>query len=110
MSKLQVATLSCASLDEARRIAQGAIKSQLAACASIIPWLESYYTWEGKMQAQQEVKVLFKLPSAQKSSFEKYILESSSYEVPELLFFEVDQALKVYESWALDACGAGEPS
>lgn len=104
MSKLYLATLSCASLDEARRLAQGAIQNKIASCASILPWLESYYHWNEKMHAQQETKVLFKLPKKNKESLEKFILDQSSYDVPELLFFEVAHALKMYEQWALTAC------
>ena len=37
-------------LKAARRLAQAALKSRLAACANLIPRIESHYWWQGKLE------------------------------------------------------------
>ena len=104
MSTLQLATLSCASLDEARRLGKGAVEAGIVACVSLVPWVESYYRWNGELRAQQETKVVFKLPQNNQELLKEYVLGNSSYEVPELLFLDISNSLPLYENWAIESC------
>lgn len=104
MSELGVALVACASIDEARRLAHEAVAGKIAACASIIPWLESHYVWQGKPVVHQETCILFKLPEAGFDRLKSFVQKESSYEVPEILFWKVDASLDRFEEWVLSSC------
>ena len=48
----------------ARQLAGLALKGRLAACANLIPAVESHYWWRGKIERGAEVLVIFKRPAA----------------------------------------------
>jgi periplasmic divalent cation tolerance protein len=46
-------------LETARRIARELVTENFAACANIIPQIESIYRWKGKIEQGDETLVLF---------------------------------------------------
>ncbi|GIT05685.1 MAG: hypothetical protein CM1200mP29_10960 [Verrucomicrobiota bacterium] len=60
-------------MDLARRLAKAGLEAKLAACANIVPAIESHYWWEGKLESSNEALVIFKtrqemLPKLERSS------------------------------------------
>jgi periplasmic divalent cation tolerance protein len=53
------------SLDEARLLAQKILESRLAACANLIPGVESHYWWQGKLETAPEVLLMIKSSAEQ---------------------------------------------
>lgn len=104
MSDLFYVIWSCASIDEARRVSRFVVEKKIVACASILPWLESYYMWDGKLQNQQETKVLFKTVEQNFSLLKDVIVSNSSYELPELVSFRANEALGEFEEWVKNSC------
>lgn len=43
-----------------RRLAKAALEAKLAACANIVPAIESHYWWEGELESSDEVLLIFK--------------------------------------------------
>lgn len=93
---------TCASKEEAKKIISRLIEKRLVACASIFPGIESIYRWEGKIQHSSEVKVILKTESKHFDPICKYILEKSSYKVPEIVQVEVSKANPKYLAWILE--------
>jgi len=92
------------SLEEARRIARVLIEIRLAACANLIPGVESIYTWEGKLETAQEVKVILKTTPERAFEVEAYIQKHCSYETPEISVFAADRVNEPYLEWIKVAC------
>ena len=47
-------------LKTARALARAALGARLAACANLVPKLESHYWWQGKLERSNEALILFK--------------------------------------------------
>ena len=90
---------TAAHLDEAREISQKLIEKKLVACASIIPLVESWYIWDEEMQTVSEVKVFLKTTLENYSKVEECIRHHHSYEVPEILMFEIEKGSRAYLEW-----------
>ncbi len=99
MSQLIEVHFTSGSLDEARRIARYLVQERLVACAQIIPWIESVYLWDQKMETAQESKVVLKTTESLYSKVEEVILQNHSYEVPELLIFPIQGGTEAYLEW-----------
>ena len=54
----------------ARRISNQLITESFAACANILPTIESIYRWKNKIESGNEILVLFKLSEDRKSAFQ----------------------------------------
>lgn len=50
--------------EEAANIARAVVESRLAACANVIPGMASFYWWEGAVQKNNEVVIIFKTRQA----------------------------------------------
>src|SRR6266516_1803793 len=86
-------------LKNARRLAQAALKSRLAACANLIPKIESHYWWEGRLERTAEVLVLFKTSTRRLAELEKCILARHPYDTPEFLVVALSKGNERYLTW-----------
>ena len=55
-----VVMVTAPDMDLARRLAKAGLEAKLAACANIVPAIESHYWWEGKLERSKEALVIFK--------------------------------------------------
>lgn len=85
--------------DAAAELAKNVVGERLAACANLIPALRSIYKWQGKVQDENEVLVLFKTRQAHYENLKSRILELHPYEVPEVLAIPVEQGYAAYLDW-----------
>ena len=90
--------------ETARRISAQLVTEKFAACANILPNLESIYRWEGKIETANETLVFFKLSEDRQSAFQEKLRSIHPYEVPEIVCFKIDSGLSDYMSWVAQSC------
>lgn len=98
-------TVTCGSVDEARRIMRAAVEARLAACAQTWP-VESCYRWEGAIADDHEHLVLFKSADAHFSALCELIRSHHSYDVPAIAAVAVAAAGPGYLDWLVESTGA----
>ena len=81
---------------QARAIARELVKEKLAACVHIIPTVESYYRWEGKIEETDECALLAKTSQRKIQKAIQKIREMHPYEIPEIIVFPPVGGLKEY--------------
>ena len=91
--------------ETAREISNELVTKKLAACANILPGVESIYRWKEKIESGNETLVLFKLSEARQSAFQEKLRSLHPYEVPEIIFIPISSGLPEYLRWVTDNCG-----
>ena len=94
--------LACSTFPEietARRISQQLVTENLAACANIIPAVESIYRWQDKIENAQETLVFFKMTAARYAAFQDRLKSLHPYEVPEIICLRIADGLPEYLRW-----------
>jgi periplasmic divalent cation tolerance protein len=89
----------------AQRISNQLITEKFAACANILPAVESIYRWKGKIETGNETLVFFKLSEDRRSAFQEKLRSLHAYEVPEIIFIPVSSGLPEYLRWVAENCG-----
>ena len=90
-------------IETARRIARQLVTENFAACANIVPAIESIYRWQGKIESGNETLVFFKLSANRYPEFEARLRSLHPYDVPEIVACPVDKALPEYLRWVIDS-------
>ena len=86
-------------MGEARKIGRGVVEKKLAACANIVPGVESIYRWKGKVERAREVLVVIKTTAVRLRELEREVRRLHSYEVPEFIVLPVISGSLEYLSW-----------
>src|ERR1700751_2073856 len=97
--KILLALSTFPDAETARRISNQLVTEKLAACANILPGVESIYRWQGKIENGNETLVFFKLSEDRHSAFQEKLRSLHSYEVPEIIFIKIDNGLPEYLRW-----------
>ena len=95
----RIVVVTCASVTEARKIAQYVVEHKLAACANILPGVKSIYRWNGKVERAKEVLLLLKTTAARLGQLEKEVKRLHSYEVPEFVAVSIAAGSREYLTW-----------
>ena len=90
--------------ETAQRVSNQIVTEKLAACANILPAVESIYRWKDKVETGNETLVIFKLGEDRQSAFQEKVRSLHPYEVPEIIFFPVSNGLPEYLHWVADSC------
>lgn len=83
----------------ARKIAQAVLTKRLAACANIIPKIESHCWWQGKLESSAETLIILKTTRARLAALEKAVLANHSYDTPEVIVLPLQSGNQKYLSW-----------
>ena len=79
----------------ARAAVAGAISRHLAACGSTVP-IDSQYWWNGRVQSEAEVLVLFKTVPKRVGALFRFLEEHHPYDVPEIVEIDVPRTTPEY--------------
>ncbi len=84
---------------EAGQLARTLVEEGLAACATLIPAVQSIYRWKGQVESATETLVLLKTGAERIAALEARLLELHSYETPEFLVLPVESGSEGYLEW-----------
>lgn len=99
-TKFRVVLVTCATLEEARKIARDVVEKRLAACVNIITHaVESFYVWEGKLENSSEYLLMIKTTEQGLDDLEKQVLALHSYDTPEFIALPIVSGSDAYLTW-----------
>lgn len=90
------------SFESAKSVARKLVEAKLAACVNIVPQVTSVYSWKNEIVEDNEVLLIIKSKSEVYNELEAKIRELHSYEVPEIIFFNIQKGLPEYLNWIDD--------
>jgi periplasmic divalent cation tolerance protein len=102
--KILVALSTFPDAEIARRISNQLVSESFAACANILPAIESIYRWKNKIESGNEILVLFKLSEDRGAAFQDKLRSLHPYDVPEIIFVPVASGLPEYLHWVAASC------
>ena len=79
-------------------------KQRCAACANILPSIESIYWWGKEVENATETLVLFKTSADRYEALESTLRQLHPYEVPEIIAVPLTAGLPAYLSWVTENC------
>ena len=90
--------------ETAQKISNQLVTEKFAACANILPSVESIYHWKDKIESGNETLVFFKVSEDRRSAFQEKLNSLHPYEVPEIIFLPVSSGLPEYLRWVVENC------
>lgn len=91
------------SLDEARHVSRFLVQERYVASAQIIPWVESIYMLDNKLETSQESKIIFKTYASNFDKVKTVIEQNCKYDIPEIVQFKIDGGNQAYLDWLKEA-------
>jgi len=93
---------TCPGSITAKKIANELVARRLAACVQIIPAVQSFFRWVGKVDNSEEYLVLVKTTVERYPEVEQCIQALHPYELPEIVAVPISTGLAGYLSWIED--------
>src|SRR5690349_19746601 len=90
---------TCASAEEAEKIARGLVEARLAACVSVLPGARSFYRWKGVIENSAEWLLLIKTSREKFDGLRTELEKVHSYEVPEVIALPIVDGAANYLNW-----------
>ena len=84
---------------EARKLAELAVESRLAACGQVLSPITSVYWWEGKVQNAQEWMVVMKTTTDRVEQLIDRLRAEHSYDTPEIIAVPIVSGNPAYLDW-----------
>ncbi|MBI3609795.1 MAG: divalent-cation tolerance protein CutA [Nitrospirae bacterium] len=94
-----VVLITTPSSREARTIGRRLVEEKLAACANIIPQVESLFYWQGKICRERESLMVLKTRQSSFDRLVKRVKSLHSYSVPEIIALPIIRGSKDYLRW-----------
>jgi periplasmic divalent cation tolerance protein len=94
--------------DQANLIAEELVEHRLASSVNIIPIQRSVYRWKGKMCDDSEYLLVVKSMAHRYQEIESTIGDLHSYELPEILAFNVSRGEQRFLEW-ITSCTDAAP-
>lgn len=85
--------------DVGAKLARGLVDAHLAACVNIIPGLRSFYTWQGKVEDDDEAQLFIKTRGTRYDAVERWLRENHPYDEPEVLALPITGGSRSYLEW-----------
>lgn len=92
--------------EQANTLAQELVERRLSCCVNIIPVQRSIYRWQDKVCSDSEFLLLIKSPEERYEAIEAAIKELHSYDLPEILAFNISRGEEGFLHW-IAACSSG---
>ncbi len=89
---------------EARRIGRDLVKHRLAACVSLVPKVQSYFRWGGRVDQAKETLLFIKTTRQKSKAAISFVRKRHSYSVPELIALNITAGDAPYIKWLKESC------
>jgi periplasmic divalent cation tolerance protein len=103
---LLLVLITAPDLEIAQKIARALVTNKIAACVNISPGLLSIYSWEEKLQEDEEVLLLVK---TRKELVESHLLplihDLHPYDLPEIISLPIVGGSQSYLNWIREETG-----
>ena len=93
-------------IEVARRLASVVLNARLAACANLLPGVESHYWWEGQVESAAEVLVVLKTIRSKLEDLERTVHTYHPYQVPEFVVLPISDGSEKYLGWIARETGS----
>lgn len=93
---------TCPGSITAKKIANDLVADQLAACVQVIPGIQSFFRWVGRVENSEEHLLIIKTTVARYPDLENRIRSLHPYELPEIVAVPITDGLAGYLSWIND--------
>jgi len=98
--KNRIVLVTCGTLTEGRHIARSVVSKRLAACVNVVlSPVDSYYTWNGKLEAAREYLLVMKTSAKKLADLEREVKRLHTYNVPEFVAMPITEGSTAYLSW-----------
>jgi periplasmic divalent cation tolerance protein len=104
----RIVLTTTSNLDEANRLGKTLVQERLVACATLIPAVESIYSWKGELETNNETMLMLKTDSHSLDALEARLTQLHSYETPEFLVISVEAGSQAYLAWMHGSLGTSE--
>ena len=95
----RIVLTTAANPDEAARLGLTLVEERLAACATLLPAVESIYHWKDQVESSSECLLLLKTACDRLPALETRLHELHSYQTPEFLVLAVEAGSHPYLAW-----------
>jgi periplasmic divalent cation tolerance protein len=96
--------VTCRDEAEALAVAEAVVGARLAACANVLPSVQSLYWWEGKLVRDTEMVLVLKTKAALMPALIAAVKAAHSYTVPCVVALPILEGNPDYLAWLGDAC------
>ena len=100
-SELIIVLCTAPDQEVAGKLAKGLVEARLAACVNAIPAIQSFYRWQGAVQADTEVQLVIKTQPGRFEALAAWIEANHPYEVPEIVALPAHDVSASYLAWAI---------
>ena len=83
----------------ANAIALALVEEKLAACANLLPRVQSVYRWQGAIESASEVPLMLKTTGHRYTALEARISQLHPYDTPEIIALPITRGLPAYLAW-----------
>lgn len=90
--------------DDAEKVIRTLLEEELIGCGSIVPGMESFYRWNGKIEQSSEVLLILKSVETRLKTLRERLLELHVYEVPEFIVLSPKEVSPAYLEWLHETC------
>lgn len=90
---------TCPGSISAKKIAQDLVSEKLVACVNVVPGIQSFFAWVGKVDSANEHLLIIKTTTGNFDAVEKRIKKLHPYELPEVISVPIYSGSAEYLNW-----------
>jgi periplasmic divalent cation tolerance protein len=97
---------TCATEEEAAKLARVLVEARVAACVTMVPGARSVYRWQETVESAAECLLIIKSSRPLFEPLRQALEKAHAYDVPELLALPVVEGSANYMNWLEGQLGA----
>lgn len=99
--EIRVVLTSVPDAEVGARLARTLIEERLAACVNLVPGVQSFYRWQGRLEESAELLLVVKTRADRSAALAARIQALHPYELPEVLELAASGGSTAYLDWVL---------